>query len=156
MRESTHLHAGLSAARVIEILGLAPHPEGGHYRETFRDSRVDANGRAASSLIYFLLAAGEESAWHRVDAAEVWHWYAGAPLVLTISENGHDARAAHLGPELLAGQRPQIVVPAHAWQAATSLGAWTLVGCTVAPAFDFAHFELAPPNWRPTPRAAGG
>ena len=154
MREPTHLSAGLSAARVIELLGLAPHPEGGHYRETFRDPRVDANGRAASSLIYFLLAAGEESAWHRVDAAEVWHWYAGAPLVLTISENGHDARAAHLGPELGAGQRPQLVVPARAWQAATSLGAWTLVGCTVAPAFDFAHFELAPPDWRPTPRAA--
>ena len=99
---------------------------------------------------------GEERAGHladhRVDAAEVWHYYAGAPLVLTQSPNGHDAHAAHLGPDILGGQHPQIVVPAHHWQTATSLGAWTLVGCTVAPAFDFAGFELAPPDWRPTPR----
>jgi predicted cupin superfamily sugar epimerase len=143
----------MTEREVIAMLQLAPHPEGGYYRETFRDTLCDANGRAASSMIYFLLGAGDVSAWHRVDAVEIWHWYAGAPIVLTISDNGHDARSAYLGPELSAGQRPQLVVPAGAWQTATSLGAWTLVGCTVAPAFDFETFELAPPDWRPTPRA---
>jgi predicted cupin superfamily sugar epimerase len=144
---------GAAAAEdVVRRLDLKPHPEGGWYRETFRDPRTDAGGRSVSSLIYFLLGPGEVSEWHRVDAAEVWHYYAGAPLVLTQSPNGHDASAAHLGPDLAAGQRPQIVVPAGVWQTATSLGAWTLVGCTVAPAFDFAGFELAPPGWRPTPR----
>lgn len=146
-------HGGQSADEVIRRLELAPHPEGGYYRETFRDPQTDARGRSVSSLIYFLLGAGDVSEWHRVDATEIWHFYAGAPLVLTQSPNGHDASAAHLGPDLAAGQRPQIVVPANHWQTATSLGAWTLVGCTVAPAFDFAHFELAPPGWRPTPRA---
>jgi predicted cupin superfamily sugar epimerase len=144
--------AGANAADIVRILGLAPHPEGGFYRETYRDERVDAAGRAASTAIYFLLPVGEVSAWHRVDAAEVWHYYAGAPLVLTISPNGHDASAAYLGPDLRAGQRPQIVVPAGHWQTAVSLGEWSLVGCTVAPAFEFAGFELAPPDWRPTPR----
>ena len=145
-------YAGLKAEAVIALLGLAPHPEGGFYRETFRDSVCDAAGRSASSLIYFLLGAGDVSAWHRVDAVEVWHYYAGAPLVITLSENGHDAQAMHLGPALTAGQRPQLAVPAHCWQTAVSLGAWTLVGCTVAPAFEFKGFELAPPDWRPTPR----
>ena len=148
-----YLHDGMSEQEIVRLLALAPHPEGGWYRETFRDTRCDADGRAASSLIYFLLGAGDVSAWHRVDAAEVWHWYAGAPLVLTVSPNGHDAEARHLGPDLRAGQRPQIVVPANWWQTATSLGAWTLVGCTVAPAFQFSTFELAPPDWRPTPRS---
>ncbi|MGL5114949.1 MAG: cupin domain-containing protein [Beijerinckiaceae bacterium] len=143
----------LSATEIIRILDLKPHPEGGHYRETWRDERVDAEGRAASTLIYFLLDVGDVSDWHRVDAAEVWHWYAGAPLVITVSPNGHDAEARHLGPDLKAAQRPQIVVPANWWQTATSLGAWTLVGCTVAPGFDFKGFELAPPGWRPTPRS---
>ncbi|HEY8578941.1 MAG TPA: cupin domain-containing protein [Beijerinckiaceae bacterium] len=142
----------MGAAEVIRVLGLQPHPEGGFYRETFRDERTDAAGRALSTAIYFLLPVGEVSAWHRVDAAEVWHYYAGAPLVITVSPNGHDAAAAHLGPDLAAGQRPQIVVPAGAWQTAVSLGAWTLVGCTVAPGFEFAGFEMAPPDWRPTPR----
>jgi predicted cupin superfamily sugar epimerase len=141
-----------SADAIIKKLDLKPHPEGGHYRETFRDARVDAQGRSVSSLIYFLLGTGDVSDWHRVDATEIWHYYAGAPLVLTQSPNGHDASALHLGPDVLAGQHPQIVVPANHWQTATSLGAWTLVGCTVAPAFDFAGFELAPPDWRPTPR----
>jgi hypothetical protein len=145
--------SNLSAAEIIRILDLKPHPEGGHYRETWRDDLVEGSGRAASSLIYFLLDVGDVSDWHRVDAAEVWHWYAGAPLVITVSPNGHDAEARHLGPDLKAGQRPQIVVPANWWQTATSLGAWTLVGCTVAPGFDFRGFELAPPGWRPTPRA---
>jgi hypothetical protein len=150
----SYQHGGLSANDVVRRLELKPHPEGGFYRETWRDARTDAAGRAASSLIYFLLGAGDVSEWHRVDAAEVWHFYAGAPLVLTQSPNGHDAHAAHLGPDILGGQHPQIVVSAHHWQTATSLGAWTLVGCTVAPAFDFAGFELAPPGWRPVPRGA--
>jgi predicted cupin superfamily sugar epimerase len=145
------LDDALSAEEVIRRLDLAPHPEGGHFRETFRD--VDgADGRARSTAIYFLLPAGEVSHWHRVDAVEIWHWYAGGPLALTVSENGHDARSVHLGPDLLRDQRPQAIVPAHAWQTATSLGRWTLVGCTVAPGFDFAGFEMAPADWRPRPR----
>ena len=144
--------AGMSANEVIGVLALKAHPEGGYYRETFRDPRVGADGRSVSSLIYFLLEAGDVSAWHRVDAAEVWHYYAGAPLVITMSPNGHDAEAARLGPDLAMGQRPQIVVPAGVWQTAVSLGAWTLVGCTVSPAFEFAGFELAAADWRPMPR----
>jgi hypothetical protein len=143
--------ASMSAAEVIAALDLRPHPEGGHYRETFRDA-AEAGGRSVGTAIYFLLDIGEVSAWHRVDAAEIWHWYAGAPLVISMSPNGHDASAHHLGPEIGRGQRPQIVVPAGHWQTATSLGAWTLVGCTVAPGFDFAGFVMAPPDWRPTPR----
>ena len=152
---AAYQHDGLSADEVVRLLGLTPHPEGGFYRETYRDPRTDAQGRSVSSLIYFLLGTGDVSAWHRVDAAEVWHWYAGAPLSLTICENGPDCQSVHLGADLKAGQRPQFVVPADWWQTATSLGAWTLVGCTVAPAFDFAHFELAPPDWRPQPRGVG-
>lgn len=144
----------LSARNVIALLGLQRHPEGGWYRETFRDARVDAQGRAASTLIYYLLEAGDVSDWHRVDAAEVWHWHAGAPLVITVSPNGHDASAHHLGNALNAGQRPQFVVPAGWWQTATSLGAWTLVGCTVAPGFEFSGFEMAPKDWRLRPRGA--
>jgi predicted cupin superfamily sugar epimerase len=140
------------AARIIDLLGMQPHPEGGHYVEIFREAG-DAGGRGACTAIYFLLQAGEVSAWHRVrDATEIWHWYAGAPLVLTISENGHDAAAWYLGTDLEAGHRPQVVVPANAWQTAESLGRWTLVGCTVSPAFEFDGFELAPPGWRPAPR----
>jgi uncharacterized protein len=147
---------GLTADAVVRLLDLRPHPEGGHYRETFRDPAEDAAGRPRSTAIYFLLAAGEVSAWHRVDAAEVWHFHAGAPLALTVSPDGHDAEALRLGLDLAAGQAPQIVVPAGWWQAAESLGRWTLVGCTVAPGFDFAGFELAPPDWRPTPRPSSG
>lgn len=146
---------GLSASEVIRTLGLQPHPEGGHYRETFRDPATDAAGRSRSTAIYFLLGLDEVSAWHRVDAVEVWHFYSGAPLALTLSSNGRDAQAHRLGVNLGAGEAPQIVVPAGCWQAAESLGAWTLVGCTVAPGFDFAGFELAPPDWRPTPRPSG-
>lgn len=148
----SYLHDGLNAAQVIAMLDLKPHPEGGHYRETFRDPRRDGNGRAASSLIYFLLDVGDVSAWHRIDATEVWHWYAGAPLVITVSPDGCNAEARYLGADLRAGQVPQLVVPANCWQTATSLGAWTLVGCTVAPAFEFATFEMAPPDWRPEAR----
>jgi hypothetical protein len=138
----------LPAAEIIRLLGLTPHPEGGHFRETFRDPASDGSGRAASTAIYFLLAAGEVSRWHRVDAAEAWHWYAGAPLALAIAD-GAGRRAIRLGADLAAGERPQAVVPAGAWQQAESLGSWTLVGCTVAPGFQFAGFELAPPGFEP-------
>jgi uncharacterized protein len=147
--------ARLCAQEIVRLLDLAPHPEGGFFRETFRDPAC-RDGRAVSTAIYYLLGVGDVSEWHRVDAAEVWHFYAGAPLALTVSENGHDAGSHHLGPDLAAGQRPQFVVPAGWWQTAESLGGWTLVGCTVAPGFDFAGFELAPPGWRPRPRPAGG
>jgi len=137
-----------TAAEIIATLELQPHPEGGHYRETFRDARTDAHGRAASTAIYFLLAAGERSHWPRVDAVEIWHYHAGAPLTLEIAdENGQ--RAITLGADLAAGQQPQCIVPPHAWQAASTTGDWTLVGCTVAPGFDFATFELAPKGWKP-------
>lgn len=142
----------LSAAQIVDMLGLARHPEGGYFRETYRDPD-GIDGRSHSTAIYFLLPAGEVSAWHRVDAVETWHWYAGAPLALTVSENGHDAWSVRLGSNLLGGERPQAIVPKNAWQTAESLGAWTLVGCTVAPAFRFEGFELAPPDWRPRPRA---
>ncbi|MEL6773187.1 MAG: cupin domain-containing protein [Pseudomonadota bacterium] len=140
-----------SARDLIAALGLKPHPEGGWYTETWRSTAADG-GRSPGTAIYFLLDAGEFSHWHRVDADETWHWYAGGPLSLSLSPNGHDAEAHVLGPEILAGQRPQITVPAGWWQAATSLGAYTLVGCTVAPGFEFEGFELAPPDWRPMPR----
>jgi uncharacterized protein len=142
------LTASFSAQDVIRLLDLKPHPEGGHFRESFRDAR-QAEGRAASTAIYFLLARGERSHWHRVDAVEVWHWYAGAPLALEISQTPGRVERMVLGCDLNAGERPQAVVPAHAWQAAQSLGDWTLVGCTVAPGFEFAGFELAPKNWEP-------
>ncbi|MEO0820150.1 MAG: cupin domain-containing protein [Pseudomonadota bacterium] len=141
----------MTAQEIIRLLGLAPHPEGGWYCETWR-AEAEEGARAAGTAIYYLLDAGEFSHWHRVDAAEIWHWYAGAPLSLTLSPNGHDAEAHVLGPEIAAGQRPQRVVPAGWWQCATSLGAYTLVGCTVAPGFEFAGLEMAPPDWRPMPR----
>jgi uncharacterized protein len=131
----------LSAATVIQRLALKPHPEGGHFRETFRDARLVEAGRAASTAIYFLLAGGERSRWHRIDATEIWHWYAGAPLILCINDAGH-LMDVQLGPDLLAGAQPQVIVPARAWQMAESMGAWTLCGCTVAPGFEFEHFEM--------------
>jgi uncharacterized protein len=135
----------LRAEEVIRLLDLKPHPEGGHFRETFRDSRLVDGSRAASTAIYFLLARGERSAWHRIDAAEIWHFYAGAPLSLEIAFSPSAAiERLTLGPDLSAGARPQAVVPAQVWQAAQSLGEWTLAGCTVAPGFDFAGFEHAP------------
>ncbi|MBR1273199.1 cupin domain-containing protein [Bradyrhizobium sp. AUGA SZCCT0283] len=137
------------AADIIARLDLKPHPEGGHYRETFRDARVDADGRSRSTAIYFLLAHGERSHWHRIDAVETWHYYAGAALTLRISDDTGQ-RSVKLGPDLAAGEIPQAIVPAHTWQAAESTGDWTLVGCTVAPGFEFANFELAPMGWEPT------
>jgi hypothetical protein len=149
----------LTAAEIIRLLDLKPHPEGGHYRQTFRDpltypppqageGKMGA-ARAASTAIYFLLARGERSHWHRVDAVEIWHWHAGAPLALEIAAAPGQRERIMLGNDLAAGERPQGIVPAHAWQAARSLGDWTLVGCTVAPGFEFATFELAPPDWEP-------
>lgn len=138
----------VTAAQVIAALGLRPHPEGGHFREIWRDAPA-GGARGAGTAIYFLLAAGEASHWHRVDAAEAWHWYAGAALSLSLSPDGRATGEARLGPDLAGGEQPFAVVPAGCWQAAASLGRWTLVGCTVAPAFDFAGFEMAPPGWRP-------
>jgi predicted cupin superfamily sugar epimerase len=129
------------ADRLIALLDLAPHPEGGHFRETFRDA---GGGRSYSTAIYFLLRSGEVSRWHRVDAAEVWHFYRGAPLELRIGKESYV-----LGPDIDEAQVPQLVVPPNVWQAAKSLGDYTLVGCTVAPGFDFAHFELAPEGFEP-------
>lgn len=138
----------LTAEEIISRLGLKLHPEGGYYRETFRDSRTIEGGRAASTAIYFLLARGQKSHWHRVDAVEIWHYHAGDALTLRIADDSGE-RAIRLGASLNAGEQPQAIVPAHAWQAAESTGDWTLVGCTVAPGFDFAKFELAPPDWSP-------
>jgi predicted cupin superfamily sugar epimerase len=139
--------AHIDAEAVIRRLDLKPHPEGGHYRETYRDP-VRQNERSVSTAIYFLLRQGERSHWYRVDAAEIWHWYAGAPLMLRISA-GAEASTLRLGTDFARGEQPQAIVPAGAWQSAESLGAWTLVGCTVAPGFEFGGFELAPPGWSP-------
>ena len=132
----------MTAAEIIALLELERHLEGGWFRQTFRDDVP--GGRARSTLIYYLLEHGDQSAWHRVDAAEVWHWYAGAPLELRV-----DRQLLTLGSDLAAGHRPQGIVPPHAWQSARSLGDWTLVGCTVAPGFEFEHFELAPKGFEP-------
>ncbi|PWG16369.1 cupin domain-containing protein [Salibaculum griseiflavum] len=134
------------ADRIIKQLDLAPHPEGGHYRQTWQ---ADADtGRPAGTCIYFLLKAGERSHWHRVDAAEIWHFYAGAPLILSLAETDTGPRADHrLGPGLNTGERPQLIVPPQWWQAARSTGDWTLVGCTVSPGFQFDGFTLAPPDF---------
>ncbi len=145
-------YQGMTAKEVIEKLGLLPHPEGGHYKEIYRDLPEDGS-RGAATAIYYLLATDEFSHWHRIDALEMWHYYGGAPLALTISENGQDAEGVHLGLNLEVGQRPFAVVPPHAWQTAVSLGQWSLVGCTVSPAFEFSAFEMAPPDWKPMPRA---
>lgn len=137
-----------TARDIVDRLGLEPHPEGGWFRQTFLDDAPD--GTAHSTAIYFLLARGEGSHWHRVlHTAEIWHHYAGAPIRLQLSEDGTTIEERLLGADLIAGERPQAIVPMAWWQAAETLGEWTLVGCTVAPAFDFAHFELAPSGWHP-------
>jgi predicted cupin superfamily sugar epimerase len=144
MANGTSPHTG---QEIIDALDLQPHPEGGWYAETFRDESV--GGRPASTAIYYLLQAGERSHWHRVrDAAEVWHFYAGDTLLLRISD-GTAVQEVRLGPDIAAGERPQAVVPADAWQSAEPLGAFTLVGCTVAPGFEFSSFEMAPAGWEP-------
>lgn len=139
----------MDAQGIIETLQLLPHPEGGFYRETFRDSK-DPERRGHSTAIYYLLLAGQRSHWHKVDAAEVWHWYAGAPLLLSVAakedSKPHDMV---LGPNFGLNERPQHVVPTGHWQSAESLGEFTLTGCTVAPGFSFEGFEMAPKGWRP-------
>ena len=140
----------MDAATVIDQLDLRPHPEGGHYRETWRQAPGDGT-RGSGTAIYFLLAAGERSHWHRVDADEIWHFHAGAPIRLELAApDGGPATAAVVGIDLAAGEEPQRRVPTGWWQAASSLGAWTLVSCTVSPAFTFEGFELAPPGWEPS------
>ena len=142
------MNDALTAQQVIDVLGLKPHPEGGWFKETFRDQPDE--GRAASTAIFYLLAAGQVSAWHRVkDAAEVWHFYAGAPLKLSVGAPEGAPSEHILGPDVAAGQSPQLVAPAGWWQSAESLGAWTLTGCTVAPGFEFSAFEMAPQGWKP-------
>lgn len=142
----------MSPAWLINHLGMQAHPEGGHYVETYRD--VPASGsRGTVTCIHFLLQAGEVSSWHRIDATEIWHFAAGDPLVLTLSANGHDCEAHHLGADLKAGQHLHFVLPPHCWQTAETLGRWTLMSCIVAPAFTFDGFELAAPDWRPSPRS---
>jgi hypothetical protein len=137
----------MTAEEIIASLGLEPHPEGGWYVQTFEDA-AGPDGRARSTAIYFLLRADEVSHWHRVDAVETWHWHAGAPLVLEIARPG-ERQLVELGTDITHGQRPQAIVPAHAWQSARSLGDWTLVSCMVAPGFRFEGFDLAPPGWAP-------
>lgn len=138
----------MDAREVIEALAMQPHPEGGWYTETFRDPAGGPRGH--STAIYYLLESGQRSHWHRVrDAAEIWHYYAGAPLALYLSPDGETVETVILGADLTRGERPQAVVSANAWQAAESLGAYTLVGCTVSPGFTFSSFEMAAPGWSP-------
>jgi predicted cupin superfamily sugar epimerase len=140
---------GLTAKQIIDELAMQPHPEGGWYVETFRDSTAVA-GRSVGTAIFFLLEKGQRSHWHRVDASEIWHYHAGAPLKLGIAgQVSEEAIHLLLGLDILNNERPQIVVPAGHWQSARSLGEWTLVGCTVSPGFEFSKFELAPPGWEP-------
>jgi uncharacterized protein len=137
----------LTAQDVIRLLGLKPHPEGGHFCETFRDPRT-IDGPPPRPRPISWVKRGERAHWHRVDAVETCHWHAGSALMLHIYENAVTT-TLRLGADLAAGERPQAVVPMHAWQAAESTGDWTLCGCTVAPGFEFRGFELAPPGWSP-------
>lgn len=140
--------SGETASELISLLGLEPHPEGGFYRQTFADALGPA-GRPVSTLIYYLLTDRQKGAWHRVDSTEVWHWYAGAPMTLRISRDGKAVSDHKLGSDFHAGERPQFVIPGHAWQQAICLGDWSLVGCTVSPGFQFSKFEQAPDGWEP-------
>lgn len=137
-----------TAQDIIDILKLERHPEGGWYIQTFRDDD-ERNGRAHSTAIYYLLEGGDHSHWHTVDAVEIWHYHAGAPLELRLSGDGLALRTLVLGADLKAGERPQGLVRKGEWQSARSLGDWTLVSCTVAPGFEFTGFRMAPRDWRP-------
>lgn len=139
---------GMDADEIIRHLSLAPHPEGGHFREMFRD-QANVAGRSASTAILYLLKQGEVSRWHRVDAVEIWHWYAGAPLELGLSADGRTRETRTLGNAIGRGEMPQLIVPAQCWQMARSRGEFTLVGCTVAPGFEFSGFQMAEPGWEP-------
>jgi predicted cupin superfamily sugar epimerase len=154
-------HTDMTPETIIRTLGMQPHPEGGWYAETWRGQQTP---RAAGSAIYFLLEAHQNSRWHRVDAVEIWHWYAGGPLELHIhagqstqaseepvNTGSSDTQVLLLGADLTLGQRPQLIVPTHAWQKAQPLDGWVLVGCTVSPGFEFAGFELAEAGWEPGP-----
>lgn len=149
--------SSLDPRELIETLGLQPHPEGGFFREIFRDAPLDGR-RGASTAIYYLLAPGERSHWHRVDADEAWHWYGGGALALRLSAEGAGVETLHLGPDLAAGQRPFAMVPRGWWQAAAPVEGWVLCGCTVSPAFTFEGFEMAPSGWEPAAddRSTGG
>lgn len=133
---------------IIAELGLQPHPEGGYFSETYRHAAGEGE-RSICTAIYYLLRAGERSRWHRVDATEIWHWYGGGPLELTLWEESKPKRDHLLGTDIASGQRPQLIIPPHVWQTAAPLGAWTLVGCTVSPGFEFSGFEMAPEGWEP-------
>lgn len=148
------------ASEIIKRLNLTPHPEKGFFRETYRDAATDGNNRSYSTQIYYLLEGSDNaSLWHRVDATEVWHYYAGAPLTLELayptntsspsSEPKYDLKQKTLGQQIFLDQEPQVIIDKHVWQRARSLGPWTLVGCTVAPAFIDSGFELGPPGWEP-------
>ena len=145
----------ITPAWLIDHFGMQPHPEGGHYAETYRDSPL-AGERGAVTCIHFLLQAGEHSAWHRIDATEIWHFAAGDPLALTLSTDGHEVETRCLGPDLSKGQNAHVVLPPDCWQTAKTLGHWTLVSCIVAPAFSFSGFELAPKDWRPSDQGRSG
>ena len=140
-----------TAQDIIDHLHLERHPEGGWYVQTFRDPEGPdgPNRRPHSTAIYYLLEGGDRSHWHTVDAVEIWHYHAGAPLELRLSDDGRSIRSVILGADLVAGQRPQGLVRKSEWQSARSLGDWTLVGCTVAPGFEFSGFIMAPPGWEP-------
>jgi len=133
---------------IVEKLGLSPHPEGGWYRETWR-AEAAGGQRPAGTAIYYLLEKGQISRWHRVDAAEIWHWYGGAALELSLSTDGQSLETVVLGPGIGAGERPQVLIPSGYWQSAVSTGEFTLVGCTVSPGFEFDGFEMAPEGWEP-------
>jgi predicted cupin superfamily sugar epimerase len=138
----------MTPAQIIETLGMQRHPEGGWYAETFRDTEGGARGH--STAIYYLLEKGERSHWHKViDATEVWLYHAGDPLQLSLSADGRSVGTHVLGPDVVNGQRPQVIVPAGWWQSAAPIGGFTLVSCTVAPGFTFESFEMAPPDWQP-------
>ncbi len=139
----------MKAPEIIAKLGLAEHPEGGWYRQTWVADNLDG-GRPAGTAIYYLLEAGERSHWHRVDADEIWHFYAGAPLhLLQAAQDDGPVSRSVLGPDLAAGEHPQVIVPMGHWQSAETTLGWTLVGCTVSPGFQFEGFELAADGWCP-------
>lgn len=141
-----------TAREMIESLGLEPHPEGGWYRETWRAPPASEGARSAGTAILFLLASGQRSHWHRIDATELWLHQAGAPLVLRTArgDRGEGGVAeVRLGPDPTAGHAPQHAIRPHQWQAAEASDGWSLVACVVVPGFEFSGFELAPPGWSP-------